>query len=99
MSDIRWQRLAQLAITIQCLALVRTRGEYYRLRYTQGPAYVQGTAFSAAAAEPYVRGGLVAAVGTWIAITCYFLRRYVWTVAAAGGTIVVLLVLRFTLLA
>ena len=61
---------AQLGITIEFVIVVRTLGEFFRLRY------VQGANFSTAAAALYVGGALIAACACWAGVTLYFFRRY-----------------------
>lgn len=77
-ASIRWRtmrqmtarRLSQIAITALFLALVRTLGEYYRLRYVRGPA------LGLDEVAPYVTGALMAALGVWAAVTAYFFGRF-----------------------
>lgn len=74
------ERWAQLGITVQFLIVVRTLGEFFRLRHAAG------TSFSAAVAAPYVGGALIAVCFCWIGVTLYFFRRYtvsVWTALTA----------------
>jgi len=74
------ERWAQLGITVQFLIVVRTLGEFFRLKH------VQGGNFSAAVAAPYIGGALIAACFCWAAVTLYFFRRYTlsaWTALAA----------------
>lgn len=88
---VRWrspERLAQVGISIQLLACIRTLSEYFRLKH------VQGAAFSPAAAEPYVMGGIIAAVFCWAAVLLYFARRPHGSVAVAALTVVILIAYR-----
>ena len=65
--------------------MVRTLGEFFRLRH------VHGTSFSAAVAAPYIGGALIAACFCWAGVTLYFFRRYTlssWT--ALTGVVVLL---------
>lgn len=78
------RRLAGVAITVQFPALIRTLAEYFRLKY------VEGSAFSPVAAEPYVTGALLAALCAWISVTCYLFGRNAWTVWIGLGTVVLL---------
>ena len=89
MEERRAQHWARIAITIQFLALVRTLAEYYRIRY------VQGLAFVPRAAEPYIAGGLLAAVCAWAAVTCYLFGRYRAAIGIGGLTIVLLLAFKW----
>jgi hypothetical protein len=52
------------------LIVVRTLGEFFRLRH------VHGTDFSTAVAALYVGGALIAACSCWAGVTFYFFRRY-----------------------
>jgi hypothetical protein len=61
---------AQIGITAEFLIVVRTLGEFFRLRH------VHGTNFSTAVAALYVGGGLIAACSCWAGVTFYFFRRY-----------------------
>ena len=91
-SPKRAHRLAQVGICVQFLALVRTLAEVFRLRHVQGPALDVATLI------PYVGGGLLAAVLTWIAVVCYFAGRDRAAVAVAGLTIVALLAVKIALI-
>jgi hypothetical protein len=64
------ERWAQIGITVQFLIIVRSLAEIFRLRH------VEGAAFSAAAAMPWVGGALIAACACWAGVTLYFFRRY-----------------------
>ncbi len=90
----RWtaERWARAGITIQFLALVRTLAEVYRLRH------VAGGRMEFAQAQPFIAGGLIAAVLCWAAVTLYFFRRFRATVAVAALTVVVLLVYKLAVL-
>jgi hypothetical protein len=90
----RWtaEHWARVGITIQFLALVRTLAEIYRLRHAAG-----GT-MEFVRAEPYVGGGIIAAVLCWIAVTLYFFRRFRASVAVAVLTVVVLLAFKLVVI-
>ena|SRR3712207_2833746 len=90
----RWtsERWAQIAITLQFLALVRTLAEVYRLRH------VAGVQMAFDQAEPFVAGGLIAAVFCWAAVTLYFFRRYRACVAVAAVMVAVMLAYKLTVL-
>lgn len=79
------ERWAQIGITAEFLILVRTLGEFFRLRY------VQGTNFSLAMAALYVGGALIAAVSCWAGVTLYFFRRYTLSTWITLATVPVLL--------
>jgi hypothetical protein len=81
-----------IGITAQFLIVLRTLGEFFRLRH------VQGTSFSAAFAVPYIGGALIATCFCWAGVILYFFRRYtlaVWTTLAA---VVILLVYKIAVI-
>jgi len=84
------ERWAQVGITIQFLALVRTLGEFFRLKY------VLGVEFTVAVGEPFVVGALIAAVSCWIAVTLLFFGRNTSVICVSVATIVILLVYKIT---
>jgi hypothetical protein len=80
------ERLASIAIGILLLALVRSLGEYLRLKhvYGQGPAIAR--------MEPFIIGSLVAAFFSALAFALYAWRRYRSAIAVCIATLVALLV-------
>ena len=86
------ERLAQIAITIQFLALVRTAAEFFRLRAAQGPA------FTVDMAAPFAVGTLMAALGAWAATTCYFFGKYRSATVLVVATIVAMLAYKLVVL-
>ena len=80
------QRLAQIGICAQFLALIRTLAEYLRLRY------VYGSSLTLVMVGPFVTGALLAAVCTWFAVVCYFAGKHRLATGVAGGTVVLLVV-------
>src|SRR5262249_21221831 len=64
------ERWAQIGITTEFLIVVRTLGEFFRLRH------LHGARFSTAVAALYVGGALIAACSCWAGVTIYFFRRY-----------------------
>lgn len=86
------ERWAQVAITVQFLIVVRTLGEFFRLRH------VLGATFSIAVAAPYVGGALIAACSCWAGVTLYFFRRYTMSAWIALATVVILLVYKITVI-
>jgi len=86
MLKLTTERWAQIAITTQFLIVVRTLGEFFRLRH------VLGTSFSTEAAAPYIRGAVLAARSCWAGVTLFFFRRYSLCVWVAGVTVLALLV-------
>ncbi|HXI40619.1 MAG TPA: hypothetical protein VNH83_11600 [Bryobacteraceae bacterium] len=83
------EQLAKIGIFIQFMALVRCLFEYFRLKS------VYGGTLTMAAVEPFIAGSLIAALGAWIAVVCFFLRWYKTAGAVAGGTVVLLLGYKF----
>ncbi len=86
------ERWAQIGITAQFLIVVRTLGEFFRLRH------VLGTSFSAAVAAPYVGGALIAACFCWAGVTLYFFRRHTLSVWIALAAVVILLVYKIAVI-
>jgi hypothetical protein len=86
------ERWAQIGITVQFLIVVRTLGEFFRLRH------VQGTSFSAAVAAPYIGGALIAACFCWAGVTLYFFGRYKLSVWTALAAVVILLVYKIAVI-
>jgi hypothetical protein len=86
------ERWAQIGITVQFLIVVRTLGEYFRLRH------VLGTNFSAAVATPYVGGALIAVCFCWIGVTLYFFRRYTLSVWSAVTAVAILLMYKIAVI-
>ena len=72
------ERVAQAAIAILFIAILRTVGEYYRLRWSLG-AEAGLKAF-----EPFIPGLLLAVIGTMATVALYFARRFRLVVWAAG---------------
>ena len=89
MTNERW---AQIGITTEFLIVVRTLGEFFRLRHAFG------TNFSTAVATPYVGGGLIAACFCWVAVTLYFFRRYTLSAWVALVTVPILLVYKIAVI-
>jgi hypothetical protein len=84
------QRVAQAGITVLFLALVRTVGEYFRLRHTLGP----DTGLVAFA--PFIPAVGLAVIGTWASVLLYFMRRFRTATGAAVVTVATLLVYKLT---
>ena len=80
----RWltpHRLAQLGISVQFLALLRTLGEYFRLR----------SSLTIPVATPFVGGALLAASLAWVAVLCYFAGKDRAAAGVAGATVLALM--------
>ena len=86
------ERWAQAGITIEFLIVVRTLGEFFRLRHALGAN------FSTAVATPYVGGALIAACSCWAGVILYFFRRYKLSAWVTLATVVVLLVYKIALI-
>jgi hypothetical protein len=86
------ERWAQVGVTIEFLIIVRTLGEFFRLRH------VNGANFSTAVAGLYVGGALIAVCSCWVAVTFYFWRRYAWSAWIALGTVPILLVYKIAVI-
>ena len=86
------ERWAQIGITIEFLIVVRTLGEFFRLKH------VHGTNFSTAVAAIYVGGALIAACSCWAGVTFYFFRQYVLSSWITLVTVPVLLVYKITVI-
>lgn len=86
------ERWAQVGITTEFLILVRTLGEFFRLRHAQG------TNFSLAVAALYVGGALIAGCSCWVGVTLYFFKRYTPSAVITLGTVLVLLVYKISLI-
>ena len=86
------ERWAQIGITVQFLIVVRTLGEFFRLRHALGAT------FSASVAAPYVGGALIAVFFCWIGVTFYFFRRYTLSVWIALTAVAILLMYKIAVI-
>jgi len=86
------ERWAQIGITTDFLIVVRTLGEFFRLRH------VLGTNISTAVVTPYVGGALIAACSCWAGVTFYFFRRYTLSAWIALAAVPVLLVYKIVVI-
>jgi len=86
------ERWAQIGITAEFLIVVRTLGEFFRLRH------IHGTNFSSAMAALYVGGALIAACSCWAGVTLYFFRRYALSTWIALATVPILLVYKIAVI-
>jgi hypothetical protein len=91
-SRVSKERWAQIGITTEFLIVVRTLGEFFRLRH------VLGANFSTAIATTYVGGALIAACSCWAGVTLYFFRRYTLSAWIALGTVLILLVYKIAVI-
>ena len=83
---------AQIGIGVQFAALIRCLGEFYRLKYTLGPAS------TIARVEPFILGSLVTAIFLLGAVLSYFWYRYMLAEFFAVVNVLTLILLRFTML-
>jgi hypothetical protein len=79
------ERWAQIGIAIEFLIVVRTLGEFFRIRHVHPN-------FSTAEAAVYVGGALIAVCSCWVGVTFYFFRRYTLSAWITLATVPVLLV-------
>ena len=86
------ERWAQIGITTEFLIVVRTLGEFFRLRH------VHGTNFSTAEAALYVGGALIAACSCWAGVIFYFFRRYGLSAWITLATVPVLLMYKIAVI-
>ncbi len=86
------ERWAQIGITVQFLIVVRTLGEFFRLRH------VLGTSLSTSVTASYIGGALIAACSCWAGVTLYFFRRYTLSASIALATVVVLLLYKIVVI-
>lgn len=92
MARLTRDRWAQIGIMVQFLALTRTLGEYFRLKY------VLGAEFTVGVGEPFVVGAFIAAVSCWIAVTLLFIGRNTTAICVSIATIVILLAYKITVI-
>lgn len=86
------ERWAQIGITVQFLIVVRTLGEFFRLRHGLGPN------FSVAIAAPYLGGALIAVCLCWAGVILYFFRRHTLSAWTALATVVILFVYKIVVI-
>ena len=84
MTEPSKRRLAQVFIGVILLVIVRSLGEYFRLRYLHGDALVIDQI------APYIGGALFAAVALALMILCYFAGLLRTSIAVAAATLIVL---------
>ena len=86
------ERWAQLGITIEFLIVIRTLGEFFRLRH------LHGANFSTAMAAVFVGGALIAACSCWAGVSLYFFRRYAPAAWITLATIPILVIYKIAAL-
>jgi len=86
------ERWAQIGITVQFLIVVRTLGEFFRLRH------VHGTSLSAAVPAQYIGGALIAACFCWAGVTSYFFRRYTLSACISLSAVIILLIYKIAVI-
>ena len=87
------ERWAQIAITIEFLIVVRTLGEFFRLRHALGAN------FSTALTASYIGGALLATCFCWASVISYFSRRHMLAAWLALADTLVLLIYKITFIA
>lgn len=83
---------ARIGIAAQFAALIRCLGEFYRLKYTLGPAV------TIARVEPFILGSLLTAIFLLGAVLFYFWCKYMLAAILAVANVLILFLLRFTIL-
>lgn len=78
------ERVAQVSIGILLLVILRTLGEYYRLRWSLGPET------GLKSFEPFIAGLVLAVTGTMVAVILYFVR---WFRLVAWATVIIVVAL------
>jgi hypothetical protein len=86
------ERWAQIGITIEFLIVVRTLGEFLRLKHAEGAN------FSIAVGALYVDGALIAACSCWAGVIFYFFRRYTLSTCITLAAIPILLVYKIAVI-
>ncbi len=86
------QRWSQIGITVEFLIVIRTLGEFFRLRH------VHGANFSTAVAALYVGGALIAVCACCAGVLFYFFRRYTPAAWITLATVPVLLVYKIAMI-
>lgn len=89
---ISGERVAQIGIGVQFLALIRTLGEYFRLKHFAGHP------LTIAMVEPYITGALVASVCAAVSVTLYFFGKYKAAVVTSCAAVAILLALKLVLI-
>lgn len=77
-------RLAQVAIGVLLLVIVRSLGEYFRLQYLHGDALLVDQV------TPFVAGALFATVTLALTMVCYVFRFYRIAICLTAATLIVL---------
>ena len=86
MVHVSRERLAQISIAVLFLIILRTLGEYYRVRVLFG--IQRGlTAF-----QPFILGLVLAVIGLALAVALYFGGRFRLVVWSVGMTTAILLI-------
>ena len=83
-------RLAQGSIAVLLLVIIRSLGEYFRVQYLHGDAFVS------AEVTPYIAGALFAAIALALAVVGYFASFYRTSIAITIATIILLFVCKVT---
>jgi hypothetical protein len=80
------RQVAEIALGILLLIIIRSLGEYFRLRYALGDAltFMQIT--------PYIVGALFAAISLGISALCYRASHYRLSIGVAVAAVVALFV-------
>lgn len=85
-------RLAQVAIGVLLLIILRSLGEIFRLQH------LHGEALTVTQVVPYVGGALFAAAALAFSLLCYFVGRYLGSIAVTVATILLLFTYKVVIL-
>lgn len=86
MTNWTTERMAKIGIGIQLLILIRLPAEVFRLQY------LHGSNVTLAAVEPFIRGELITAICTALAVTLYFWNKHQATIWISALNVVILVV-------
>jgi hypothetical protein len=84
--------MAKIAIGVQLLILIRLPAEIFRLKH------IHGSAFTIAAAEPFMAGELISAICAALAVAMYFWNKHPVTIWIAMLNIAVLIAYKIFLI-
>jgi|GEM_PF-1316805 len=91
-SNNKTELAAKVGIGIQLLILIRSLGEYFRLKHFGGhPLTVQEV-------EPFITGCLIAAVCTAVSVMLFFWRKHTISTVVSLATIVILLIFKIVMI-
>jgi len=89
----RAERIAQIGIGVLLLVLVRSLGEYFRLKHFYGQS------LALARFEPYIGGCLITALCTGVGFALYVARRYKSTIILCACAVAGLVIYKIVVVA